>query len=197
MREWDPDRLADAAASAAAFTAHLFVPHGRLGLRHLALVAVAARSFRRALVLADAAARLPDQVVRNLVPVGKAPTRSLVESVSDQAGEALYALLAATPDRGRVPPPRRPWRSVLAVLEGAELPEDLRRQAVLFASGLDESGAWLLHAFLRLALREERPADRTASDLAHLVLAYRILVAPGRKRWWPWNPQGKGRSVSL
>lgn len=189
----DPEHLLGQVARGLAFTLHLEVPPARLGLRHLALVAFAGRSLRRGLVLADAATLLPEEVVLNLNPLGERPTRSLVERVSDEAGEALSVVGFRG---GRAPRVHlRPWRAVMAVLEGAELGEE-RGFALKLGAGLDAPGAWLSFAYLRLATREDLEPGKVVDGLVHLLAVYQVLARPGRKRWWPWNPAGKGQKNS-
>jgi hypothetical protein len=186
----DSEHLLDRAVRGLAFTLHLEVPPARLGLRHLALVAFAGRSLRRGLVLADAATFLPEEVVLNLNPLGERPTRSLVERVSDEAGEALSVVGFR---EGRAARARlRPWRAVVAVLEGAELGEE-RGFALRLGASLDPPGAWLSFAYLRLAAREDLEPEGVVDGLVHLIALYQVLARPGRKRWWPWNPAGKGQ----
>jgi len=189
----DPEHLLDRAARGLAFTLHLQVPPARLGLRHLALVAFAGRSLRRGLVLADAATFLPEEVVLNLNPLAERPTRSLVERVSDEAGEALSVVGFRGGQAVRAC--LRPWRAVMAVLEGAELGEE-RGFALKLGASLDPPGAWLSFSYLRLAAREDLEAERVVDGLVHLLALYQFLARPGRKRWWPWNPSGKGRRNS-
>lgn len=190
----DPEHLLDQAARGLAFALHLEVPPARLGLRHLALVAFAGRSLRRGLVLADAATLLPEEVVLNLNPFGERPTRSLVERVSDEAGEALSVVGFRGGRAARTH--LRPWRAVMAVLEGAKLEEEERGFALRLGASLDAPGAWLSFAYLRLAAREDLEPERVVNGLVHLLAAYQVLARPGRKRWWPWNPTGKGQKNS-
>jgi len=167
---------------------------GRLGLRQLALLSLQRLSYRRALILSDAATVFPLALIQNLNLQGCHPSAELLIRVSDQLARLMDQLrpVPRPPVGMHSSEDSRPWRSLLTTLLAADTPPELRQDYLNLLISMDEGGAWLLFSYLRLALRKGIETEQIVDGLTTLIPLYRLHIQPrGREMWWPWNPNGR------
>lgn len=166
----------------------LEIVNGRLGLRQMALHAIPQRRYKKLLILAEGATRLPLEVVGNLVLEGRVPRWAEVEAKAREAEEALRQVAGAVPRPAANPflaERQRPWRALAVALEVDPSPS--RRDAALRQLlSLDEVGAWLAFSYLRLAMRRGESPERIHLGLQALIVFWKTRIAPHRERWFPY-----------
>lgn len=168
--------------------AFLPLAEARLGLRHAALVAVGWTRYKRGMILAEAASRLPAERAVEIVPTGR---RLLfaedLERLAYAAEEAVRregsARVCPSP---QVCPHQRPWRTLAVAVHSLPYTEAQREELLALVFRLPEPPAWLLRAYLRLGLRKGLEAGELALGLYCLLEGWRRFFHPHRERWLPW-----------
>lgn len=180
--------VASALGLATQSLAFLPLAEARLGMRQAALIAIAWKKYRRAVILTEAAARLPMETVHSLVPSGRR-----IATLPDL--DALVLPAQAKLEAGGLQPVcqsvhrcpnKRPWRSLVASIEGLPYVPAQREELLSLALRLAEPEAWLLQAYLRLALRKDEPIETIAVGLFSLLEGWRRFFEPHRQKWCPW-----------